>query len=322
MIHAILTPMSGDEALTRIERRLRELVRLVHDAPEATHPDRSLTARWLETAAEIGVEVADIRSAVSVANATHGISSGKEAILTYLRMHLHEPVHAHRLEGVSGIGEWARRVRELRVEEGWPIDSSVSDPRLPADHYRLNADERDEALADAWKQAKEVRKMAGSGKTRLLEYLKRVSPSVVDKERLAYVAKIQEWPRRMRELDEEGWRIISNVDDPALAPGSYYLESLTQRPPRARQAIKQRHAILERDGKRCRDCGSGPDHNGVVLQVHHLLPVHLGGKNDDENLITLCQNCHAGRHSASEFGVHDELLHPENEPDLLGSVSS
>lgn len=308
--------MSADEALTRVEQRLQALAARIHDGQEGYPFDDSLRIKWLETAAEIGVHAADIRGAVAMANSEYGLNSGKAAILAYLRLHLNEPVHAHRLEGVSGIGEWARRVRELRVEEGWPIDSHVSDPRLGEDYYRLNKDSPDAELAKAWKLAKVIRKKDGSGKSRVLEYLKAVSPAVVDKERLAYVARIQEWPRRMRELDEEGWKIVSNVDDSSLAPGSYYLEDLTQRPPRARQAIKQRHAILERDGKRCKDCGNGPDSNGIVLQVHHILPVHLGGQNNDDNLITLCQNCHAGRHSTSKFGVQDELLHPENEPDL------
>ncbi|WP_306324852.1 HNH endonuclease [Streptomyces venezuelae] len=307
--------MSAEPELTKVEQHLQQLAarirtdRLAHQRGEASRD------AWLETAAAIGSEMADIRAAVVIANSSHGLRSGKAAILAYLRLHVGEPVHAHRLEGVSGIGEWARRVRELRVEAGWPIDSTLSDPRLPDDHYRLNADEPDAKLAEAWRLAKEVRNTTGSGKDRLLRYLKAVCPAVVDKERLSYVSNIQEWPRRMRELEEEGWKIVSNVDDSSLAPGSYYLEDLAQRPPRVRQAIKQRHAILERDGKRCRDCGDAPDKNGVVLHIHHILPVHLGGKNDDDNLVTLCRNCHAGRHSSSEFGVHDELLHPEHEPD-------
>ncbi|MFJ9434704.1 HNH endonuclease [Streptomyces sp. NPDC101490] len=308
--------MSAEPELTKVEQHLQELAARIRTDRLARQQGGTSVATWLETAAAIGNEMANIRAAVVIANSDHGLKSGKAAILAYLRLHVGKPVHAHRLEGVSGIGEWARRVRELRVEEGWPIDSTVSDPRLPDDHYRLNSDEPDSKLAEAWKLAKEVRGTDGSGKSRLLQYLKAVSPAVVDKERLAYVSKIQEWPRRMRELEEEGWKVVSNIDDSSLAPGSYYLEDLTQRPPRVRQAIKQRHAILERDGKRCRDCGDAPDKNGVVLQVHHILPVHLGGKNDDENLVTLCHNCHAGRHSASEFGVRDELLHPENEPDL------
>ncbi|WP_411076864.1 HNH endonuclease [Streptomyces sp. cmx-10-25] len=309
--------MSREDELTKIEQHLQELVTRIRADRLISRRGEGSTAAWLETAAAIGAEVADIRAAVVLANADHGLKSGKSAILAYLRMHVGEPVHAHRLEGVSGIGEWARRVRELRVEDGWPIDSKLSDPRLPDDHYRLNANEPDIKLAEAWKLAKEVRNTKESGRARLLRYLKAVSPAVVDKERLSYVSKIQEWPRRMRELEEEGWKIVSNVDDPSLAPGSYYLKDLTRRPPRVRQAIKQRHAILERDGKRCRDCGNAPDKDGVVLQVHHILPVHLGGKNDDDNLVTLCHNCHAGRHSASEFDVRDELLHPEHEPGLL-----
>lgn len=37
----------------------------------------------------------------------------------------------------------------------------------------------------------------------------------------------------------------------------------------------------------CAKCGSK-----VNLELHHMLPVVLGGDNDDRNLIILCQDCH------------------------------
>lgn len=43
----------------------------------------------------------------------------------------------------------------------------------------------------------------------------------------------------------------------------------------------------ERDGHRCRKCGS--THR---LEVDHLTPVTQGGSNDLDNAMTLCHDCH------------------------------
>uniref|UniRef100_UPI003C7D46BA HNH endonuclease n=1 Tax=unclassified Streptomyces TaxID=2593676 RepID=UPI003C7D46BA len=277
---------------------------------------------WLESAAELGHWSAELRDGLSEVNRGLGITSGREAILLYLRRHVGTPVPATALAGVSGIAEWARRVRELRVESGWPIESGITRDDLPYDHYRLTADEPDTDLADRWRvagSARNLKKADGSnesGRARLLHYLKEISPRQADKEQLAYVAKIQEWPRRLRELEEEGWQIVSNVDDPSLPPGSYRLSTLEMRPPRVRKAIKLRYKILDRDNRTCQDCGRTPAQR-VSLQIHHVLPVHKGGKNDEGNLITLCIQCHGGRHALMGGTPKDELLNPEYEADLL-----
>lgn len=66
-----------------------------------------------------------------------------------------------------------------------------------------------------------------SGKKRLLCYLKANLGKVVDKEDLALVAGISDWPRRVRELDvEDGYNITTHNTDSALRPGQYRLESL------------------------------------------------------------------------------------------------
>lgn len=38
----------------------------------------------------------------------------------------------------SGVSEWARRLRELRDEEGWPIVSHNDDAKLKPNEYRLD----------------------------------------------------------------------------------------------------------------------------------------------------------------------------------------
>ncbi|MFD7837780.1 HNH endonuclease [Streptomyces sp. NPDC059761] len=276
---------------------------------------------WLESAAELGVLAAAMRDRLSHVNKGIGIASAQAAILMYLRNHVGESVPGAALAGVAGINEWARRVRELRVEHGWPIESGVTREDMDYDHYKLAIDEADDDLVERWRIAKEARNLkkasgkAESGKARLLHYLKAIAPRMADKEQLAYVSQIKEFPRRIRELEEEGWQIDSNVDDPSLPPGSYRMPTLEKRPPRVREAIKLRYKILERDGKKCQDCGSSPA-EGAVLQVHHILPVHQGGNNADDNLVTLCSQCHAGRHSLMGGSPKDELLNPDQKLDL------
>ncbi|NEA45476.1 HNH endonuclease [Streptomyces sp. SID10815] len=125
---------------------------------------------------------------------------------------------------------------------------------------------------------------------------------------------MKEWLRRLREPDEEGWQVISNVDVPALPPGSYRLPTLEKRPSHVREEIKLRYKILDGDRRTCRDCGRTPA-QGASLQTHHVLPVHKGGKDDEENLTSRCDQCHGGRHALMEGAPKDESLDPEYEAD-------
>lgn len=52
-----------------------------------------------------------------------------------------------------------------------------------------------------------------------------------------------------------------------------------------------RQQILRRDGWRCHACGSMQN-----LEVHHLTFRSHGGDDSEENLITLCAECHTGAH--------------------------
>ena len=54
-------------------------------------------------------------------------------------------------------------------------------------------------------------------------------------------------------------------------------------PPRVRREV------LARDRHRCQAPGCGRTR---FLEVHHIKPRHLGGRNDAENLTTLCGSCH------------------------------
>jgi 5-methylcytosine-specific restriction endonuclease McrA len=59
-----------------------------------------------------------------------------------------------------------------------------------------------------------------------------------------------------------------------------------------RDAYGELHrAVLERDGWRCQICG---ERRG--LEVHHIRFRSRGGGNREENLITLCSECHTRVH--------------------------
>lgn len=56
--------------------------------------------------------------------------------------HVGEVVDQYTLSDVAGISEWARRVRELREDEGYQIHSHNDDPTLKQGQYRLVSEER------------------------------------------------------------------------------------------------------------------------------------------------------------------------------------
>ena len=61
----------------------------------------------------------------------------------------------------------------------------------------------------------------------------------------------------------------------------------------------QRERILERDGHVCVICGRRPDReNRIWLEVDHIISLADGGGNDDNNLRTLCNECHRARQSS------------------------
>jgi 5-methylcytosine-specific restriction endonuclease McrA len=54
---------------------------------------------------------------------------------------------------------------------------------------------------------------------------------------------------------------------------------------------KLHRQILQRDGWRCQMCGSMQR-----LQVHHIQFRSHSGSDEEQNLITLCAECHAQTH--------------------------
>jgi len=251
-------------------------------------------------------------------------SSARERILFYFRKYPRIVIKGDELLIVSAIQEYARRVRELRVQFGWliingttakdmaaenefPLDN-VNITDMKPDDYILLSEDEDRDAAHRWNIANEIRKSKEPARLKILEYLKRNAGKPVTGEELRYVAKGRtEWARRVRELRTEfGWPVeTKNTGRPDLPVGTYILESLRQSPEHDRKIPDAvRGSVLRRDHYKCTSCGwshddwnpSDPRH----LELHHVKEHAKGGDNTENNLITLCTICHDGIHKKTK----------------------
>lgn len=251
--------------------------------------------------------------------------SARDRILAYLRQYPYTIIDGDELMVVSGISEWARRVRELRVQFGWWIYSGVTfkqmaqnpedleaflaigiDPeKVKPEQYVLMNNEQDRDAALRWNIINEIRKKKISVKDKIIEYFRKNVGKQVTGEELSYLAgNAKEWARRVRELrTEEGWPISTkNTGRSDLPVGVYVLEE-------DRQAFEHDRAIpdavrvqvLTRDNFSCAECGwnrsmLSPDDPRKMLELHHVKHHKDGGNNTVDNLVTLCNVCHDGKH--------------------------
>ncbi len=246
--------------------------------------------------------------------------AARARILQYLRLYPGQVIAGHELMVISGIGDYPRRIRELRVQHGWPVISGVAVkamreddeeehtaddlPAMAPDEYVLIEDKQDLAAASRWKLANNIRRSKGGVKDKILRYLRENVGKPVTGEELRYVANNRkEWARRSRELrTEEGWPIATRFSGrPDLPIGIYVLEEDRQAPPHDRHINeKVRRDVLKRDNYTCRDCGwnhaiANPA-DIRFIELHHMIHHSKGGENIEENLLTLCNICHDERH--------------------------
>ena len=245
-------------------------------------------------------------------------ASAQDRIILYLRTYPKQFVSGDELMVISGIGEWARRVRELRVELGWNIVSGVTakemieqgdlilaQEKIRVNDYVLLDEKQDREAAFRWKCANTIRKKKSGVREKLLDFLKLNVGRPVRGEELRYVANGKsEWARRLRELrTEEGWAVATRTSGrPDLDIGTYVLENLDQAPAHDRKIPDEvRGAVLMRDRHTCTVCGwkhaswnsSDPRH----LELHHVVHHVKGGANSEANLVTLCTLCHRKIHN-------------------------
>jgi hypothetical protein len=247
-------------------------------------------------------------------------SSARDRILFYFKKYPCIVINGDELLVVSAIQEYARRVRELRVQFGWSIINGITAKEMAAENellienidvermkpndYLLLSINQDRDAAHRWNIANEIRRKKDAVRSKILQYFKQNVGKAVTGEELRYVANDKtEWARRVRELRTEyGWPIETrNTGRPDLPVGSYVLESLRQSPEHDRKIPDLvRGAVLRKDKYRCTKCDwshdiwntSDPRH----LELHHKKEHAEGGGNTEDNLITLCTLCHDDIH--------------------------
>lgn len=242
--------------------------------------------------------------------------SARDRILIYFQRYTGQIISGDELLVVSGIQEYARRIRELRVQFGWPIVSGevikemirdndvleIFDNEIKSDSYLLLANVQDTEAAYRWNVANSIRKMKGIGvRDKILKFFRENVGKNISGDELRYVAGNKtEWARRVRELRTEyAWPIYTrNTGRSDLPIGTYLLEEDRQGEVHDRNiADATRIQVLERDDYSCKKCGWNRSkvHLGdprKFLELHHIKPHIRGGANTLENLITLCNVCH------------------------------
>ena len=259
-----------------------------------------------------------------------GAGSARERIISYLRRYPMTLIDGDELLVISGIGEWARRVRELRVQFGWWIYTGMTIRELAEenpeavrdlahqlgvvpqairpDHYVLVAADQDRDAAHRWNLLNGIRKQGMGVKAKILAYLRANLGQPVTLEELRYLAGDKnEWARRVRELrTEDGWPIFTRMQGrPDLPVGTYVLDEDKQAEEHDRQIPDDvRIAVLERDHFACAECGwtmeqLRPADPRKFLELHHIQSHKERGANSAANLVTLCNvhhdMVHAGR---------------------------
>lgn len=253
--------------------------------------------------------------------------SARSRILAYLRAHPGQIIDGEELMVVGGISEYARRIRELRVEHGWPIVSGVSVagadletdetpsiddglPEMRPDQYCLVEDRQDTKAAGRWRSANEIRGRSTGSREKLLAYFRGNVGERLTADELRYVSgDTTEWARRIRELRTEGgWPIVTRFSgDPRLPSGVYVLKADRQDEPHDRHISElTRREVLKRDGGRCRWEGCGwpvgfPESDSRFLELHHVVSHADKGTNDPANLVTLCNLHHDEVHRGGEL---------------------
>jgi hypothetical protein len=247
-------------------------------------------------------------------------SAARDRILHYFLKYPFIVIHGDELLVISGIQEWPRRIRELRVQFGWNIISGVTSKQMYAenefpledtyvsqmkpDDYILLDTKQDRDAAHRWNTANVIRRKKLSVRDKILEFLRSNVGQPVSGEELRYVANQKtEWARRVRELrTEKGWPIATrNTGKLDIKVGFYVLQADRQSHEHDRNIPDSiRRKVLRRDGYKCAKCSwSHKEWNASdprFLELHHKKYHYKGGENKEENLITLCTVCHDDLH--------------------------
>ncbi|MFK4503791.1 hypothetical protein ABIF86_008082 [Bradyrhizobium japonicum] len=217
------------------------LIELLHDLPERLA--RGTVGEQVNELVQIHHHLRDLGASIGAALAPKDSDSGRARIIAYLRAQTGLIVHTDELMIVAGIGDYPRRIRELRTQYGWPIISglAVRDLRsLPAareapraapsgmapDEYLLLEDRQDRQAPERWTACGELRGQTSSVRTLVRDYFERFPDQRITAEELRYlVGNKPDWTSGVTDLIASG-RIVEGADLSAAnsPPGIFVLK--------------------------------------------------------------------------------------------------
>lgn len=236
------------------------------------------------------------------------VKGARERLRLYMIRYVGVTFDGIELEVVSGISEYARRIRELRKEDGYTIISKPDEDagvNITIGQYVLVRAEPDITAAHRWHMANRIRKLKVSPQERILTYLKENVGQIVTTDELAYVGNVKDFSRRTRELRTlQGYAVATRFTGrPDLGQGEYVLENIDRiAEPHDRKIPKDVAAeVYERDKYSCRVCKWNREMwtkvDARFLELHHVKPHADKGENTAENLIVICDHCHDDVHA-------------------------
>ncbi len=138
---------------------------------------------------------------------------------------------------------------------------------------------------------------------RLLDALSKRPGKLVSNADLIRVSGQHNYARRIRELRAEGWNIVYSQ-----SPQGYILGSVRKANKDTDKYVnlKLRQKVFERDSHTCQNCGykggeTYPDGEVVKLEADHIISLKKGGRTVEENLLTVCSRCNAGKKSLYDY---------------------
>jgi 5-methylcytosine-specific restriction endonuclease McrA len=139
-----------EETYAKTLARAKQIVREL----DAINSEEVTRANWEKELADYMEAVTEFEDhKTELYTAIFDETSGKGRIREYLKDKVEEPVKSETLARISGISEYARRVRELRNEEGFVIDSTRTREELGQNDYYVvelrDVDEKSRISAQA-----------------------------------------------------------------------------------------------------------------------------------------------------------------------------
>ncbi len=216
----------------------RNLIELLNDLPERLRHG-SVGDQVCELV-QIHHNLRDLGASIGAKLAPDNARSGRARIIAYLRAQVGRIVHTDELMIVAAIGDYPRRIRELRGEHGWPIISgmAVRDLRLlgaraealrsaPAsmapDEYLLLEDLQDMSAPERWRVAGEMGKVGMRPTALVRAYFEMFPGRRITAEELRYlVGNKSDWAWAVSELVASAFQVAgADLVSPGLPAGIF-----------------------------------------------------------------------------------------------------